>query len=408
MGRTQKGIRVAILFLIIGGLTACASDEGTSNGNTTDKVNLEPKQTNTYYHLAGFLADMPISMELIEETNYHNDYGHFFRGFYRYDAYGGPIAVYGNLEDGNRLVLTEQGGWDNEAHTFQGRWNKNGQFEGFWINGNGVDKHTFELRPDREAVPLQGWGAEDSLAAFPHWQYSPKMYYGAEWLEVEKGERPDLRPFINDKIAAGLLAQNYVQGASWSEILKQQCQDYYEEYCEEMAALRNVGMLDSLADPEAFLSANYNYNSSVQVYFNSPTLLTLGYTDYVYTGGAHGMFGTRVESYDLENRRTLKLEDILLPGYETQIAKALERAVRLKYNLKPKQSLDAILFEKEIQPNENFGVTDKGIFFVYSPYDIAPYAAGEIELYVSFEQITDFVQAAWLPEVLGKELDDGL
>ena len=401
MGRTQKGIIAACLCLIIGGFIACTSDEGISGDSSVGAINLEPKQTNTYHHLTGVLAGLPISMELIEETNYHNDYGHFFRGFYRYDEYGGPIAIYGNLEDGNRLVLTEQGGWDSEPHTFQGRWNANGRFEGVWISGNGVDKHDFEVRPNRQAVPLEGWGAEDSLAAFPHWQYSPTMYYGAEWLEVEKDwSSPQVRQFLNDKIASGLLTPAYTKTESWSEILEQQFMDYYKEYCEEMESLRNIGMLDSLADAEAFLSANYNYNSSVQVYFNSSSLLTLGFTDYAYTGGAHGMFGTRVESYDLESQRVLQLEDVLLPGYEEQVSKALDRAVRLKYNLKPQQSLDAILFEKEIQPNENFGVTDKGIFFVYSPYDIAPYAAGEVELYVSFEQITDFVQAEWLPETL--------
>ena len=40
---------------------------------------------------------------------------------------------------------------------------------------------------------------------------------------------------------------------------------------------------------------------------------------------------------------------------------------------------------------------------MYSPYEIAPYAAGEIELFVSFEQITDFVQPEWLPEVVEED-----
>ena len=404
MGRMYKGIMGACICVIIGGLSSCTSDEVGALDKSTGAIDLTAKQTNAYHHLTGFLADMPISMELIEETDYHNDYGHFFRGFYRYDQYGGPIAVYGNLENGNRLVLTEQGGWNSEPHTFQGRWNKDGRFEGVWMNGNGVDKHDFVLKPDRQAVPLVGWGAEDSLAAFPHWQYSPMMFYGAEWLEVKpSGNGAEVAQFLNDRIAAGLLADDYENGASWSDNLQQQCLAYFDEYREEMNSLRNIGMLDSLAEPDAFLSANYNYNSSVQVYFNSSKLLTLGFTDYAYTGGAHGMFGTRVESYDLETQRVLKLGDVLLPGYEEQVAKSLERAVRLKYNLKPKQSLDAILFEKEIQPNGNFGVTDKGIFFVYSPYEIAPYAAGEIELFVSFEQITDFVQPEWLPEVVEED-----
>ena len=116
-----------------------------------------------------------------------------------------------------------------------------------------------------------------------------------------------------------------------------------------------------------------------------------------YLGGAHGMFGTEVKSYDLRTQRVLELRDVLKPGYERKIGKALDRAVRTKYGLKNNQALDAILFEKEIQANDNFGITDKGVFFVYTPYEIAPYAAGEIELFVSFEQISEYVHEAWLP-----------
>jgi hypothetical protein len=46
-------------------------------------------------------------------------------------------------------------------------------------------------------------------------------------------------------------------------------------------------------------------------------------------------------------------------------------------------------------PNDNFGITSKGIFFVFAPYEIAPYVVGEIELFVSFEKISDFVREEW-------------
>lgn len=399
MGRLLKGIFWGCIIIAVAGLVACVPDADMVEGQHGNRSNgIQAKQTNKYYHLKGYLADMPVTMELLEETDYHNEYGRFFRGFYRYDEYGGPISVYGNLENGNRLILTEQGSWDDNPHTFQGRWNDSGNFSGKWLNGNGADVYNFRLVLDNNVVPLEGWGVEDSLKAFAHWEHSPTLYYGAEWLKVkEEWNKPAVRAFLETEIAKGLLGETYATEEALPKGLNKQCADYFAEYQSEMQSMRDAGLIDSLAEPDAFLSTSYNYNSSVQVYFNSPDLLTLGYTDYSYTGGAHGMFGTRVASYDLRAARSLSLDDILLPGFEKQVGIALERAARLKYNLKPRESLDAILFEKEIQPNGNFGLTDKGVFFVYTPYEIAPYAAGEIELYVSFEQISEFVRPEWLP-----------
>lgn len=385
-----------VLFTV---LYACVPDteqEQDELGATHRK--LEAKPTNRYYHLEGTLDSMAITMELIEETDYHNEYGRFFRGFYRYDLYGGPIAIYGNLEDDDQLVLTEQGGWDNNPHTFQGQWDERGYFSGQWLNGNGVDAFAFSLEPGQESVPLECWVVEDSIPAFPHWTHSPTLFYGAEWLRVQDSwSKPELQRFLDLQIAEGLLGEGYAKDQPLPSGLEEQRNDYLTEYKDEMISLRDAGMLDSLAGPDAFLSMSYNYNSSVQVYFNSPELLTVGYTDYSYLGGAHGIFGTKVKSYDLNKQSVLELPDVLKPGYEQVMKTALERAVRIKYGLKNNQALDAILFEKEIQANDNFGVTDKGIFFVYTPYEIAPYAAGEIELFVSFEQISEYVQDAWLP-----------
>ncbi len=387
------------IIVLFGVLYACVPDgeQEQAELNPADKK-LEAQQTNKYYHLKGYLDTLSITMELIEETDYHNEYGRFFRGFYRYDQYGGPIAIFGNLEDDDQLVLTEQGGWDNDPHTFQGEWDERGNFSGLWLNGNGTSAFNFRLVPGDEAVPLQCLTVEDSIRAFPHWEHSPTLFYGAEWLRVKDNwNQPELQRFLDIEIAKGLLGERYAGTDPLPVGLQDQRNDYLSEYVEEMKSLRDAGMLDSLAGPDAFLSMSYNYNSSVQVYFNSPELLTLGYTDYSYLGGAHGMFGTQVKSYDLRTQRVLELRDILKPGYERQIGQALDRAVRIKYGLKSNQALDAILFEKEIQANDNFGISDKGIFFVYAPYEIAPYAAGEIELFVSFEQISEYVQEEWLP-----------
>jgi len=71
----------------------------------------------------------------------------------------------------------------------------------------------------------------------------------------------------------------------------------------------------------------------------------------------------------------------------------LERNFRKQNNLQPTDSLTtAGLFENEIKPNDNFYVTGKGIDFAYTPYEIGPYAMGEIEIFISFKDAEPYLQ----------------
>lgn len=392
-------------WTLLGGLwvllmgSACQSDAPVSEDQLrAEERALQPQETNRYYHLKGSLGDLAISMELQEESNFQEREGRFFRGFYRYDDYGGPIGIYGNLENGNRLILTEQGAWDSEPHLFQGRWEEGGDFSGLWQHGNGKDVYDFRLQKSQDAVPLKGYWIQDSLVVYPQWAASPMLSYSLEWLDVAEGAIPaEQRNFLREQIARGML-----EGKASGNLddlvtqLTEQRNTLYQDFREEMASMVEAGIIDSLAAPDAFLSFNYSYNTSVQVYYNAPHLLTLGFTDYSYTGGAHGMYATIVGSYDLAQQKVLKLSDVLLPGYVEAVSRALANAVRRKYNLGERAPLNTFLFEEEISPNENYGFTDKGVFFVYAPYEIAPYAAGEIELFVSFESIKEYVNPAWL------------
>jgi hypothetical protein len=179
--------------------------------------------------------------------------------------------------------------------------------------------------------------------------------------------------------------------------------DYYEEtvsdFMQEMNSLKTEGLLDSLEVAKGGYAPDYAYNTSMQVYYNTDSLLTVGYTEYSYTGGAHGMYSTQVASYDLQDLQRLKITDVLLPGYEEKVSEVLNQALRLKYGLAENEPLSAVLFDNTILPNDNFGITAKGIFFVYAPYEIAPYVVGEIELFVAFEKISEFVKEEWYTAV---------
>jgi hypothetical protein len=398
MMRGGKWMVVAGLFLLLLN-SACRGDAPETGGVASGKETRALPQTGQrYYHLVGSLDDLSITMELQEEKEGQLGDVRNFRGFYRYDNYGGPIAIYGTLMDDNRLILDEQGSWAGDPHKFVGRWSDDDTYSGVWHHNDGTIVHAFRLRASNNAIPLEKYWLEDSLVSYPQWAVSPVMHYAVEWLDVaERGIGPDRRLFLRKEITKALVGK---QKSTDPELLPDKIEAEreitYAEFREEMHNMRESGLIDSLADPNIFMGFNYSYLTYMQVYYNDYDLLTLGYTDYSYTGGAHGMYNTRVVAYDLANQRVLQLSDVLRPGYVEAVSKALDRAVRIKYNLGDSTPLNTFLFEDKITPNENYGFTDKGVFFVYAPYEIAPYAAGEIELFVSFEQIADYVEASWL------------
>jgi hypothetical protein len=137
-------------------------------------------------------------------------------------------------------------------------------------------------------------------------------------------------------------------------------------------------------------------SAQLMIAYSSPKLITLAHHSYSYTGGAHGNYGTGFTSVDLIANKKLKLSDILNEAGLKQLPKLLEKKFRTRYGLSDKEELTAGgLFENKIEPNENFYVTGKGIGFNYVPYEIGPYAMGEVNLFIPFTELNAYLQAGF-------------
>jgi hypothetical protein len=392
------------LWLCLGfTVSSCQNGDGTNDASRPTHINPANKHLAKYYHLVGQMDSMVIRLDLQEELGMYADDQRYFRGFYHYEQYGGPISVYGTLDAKGNLKLTEQGAAEGESHYFAGQWDDKGTYTGHWHHGNGKDRYAFRLAVQTEhSTPFTKYVYMDSLVAFAEWTVSPQLYYSAEWLEVGEDSRVDAatRQFIRQQMVSGLLDTVLKKPTDDIMPLLVNRRDFlYADFLDNMGFMRKTQLLDSTTtNPADFLSVNYTYNTLVQVYYNTRDLLSLGFTDYYYTGGAHGMYTTRVATYDLKRRRPLTPDDVLLPGYNKAVSQALGQAVRTKYNLPASSPLTAVLFENRVAPNGNFGLTHKGIFFVYAPYEIAPYSEGELTLFVAFDNIKEYVRPEWLPQ----------
>src|SRR5688572_27913538 len=142
-------------------------------------------------------------------------------------------------------------------------------------------------------------------------------------------------------------------------------------------------------------SASYNMDETqwLLIAFQSTKLLTLANWNFSYTGGAHGNYYTSYMNIDLTTNKEILLREVLNSSGIQQLNPLLEKYFRKDKGLKSSEDLtEGGLFENKIEANENFYLTTKGIGFSYAPYEIGPYAAGEINVFIPFTELNAYLQ----------------
>ncbi|MBX7107991.1 MAG: DUF3298 and DUF4163 domain-containing protein [Chitinophagales bacterium] len=161
----------------------------------------------------------------------------------------------------------------------------------------------------------------------------------------------------------------------------------YEEAFPDSVAAENRQFMD-----ESPYIYNWEYQQAYDVVYNEHYLMSVRVTGYTYTGGAHG---NTVYSYmvlDLKTGETLTLDDLFLKSSKRELAAIAEKQLRINRNIDESASLkDNGLLINKLDLNEAFYIDHGGIGFTYSPYEIAPYADGPINIYLQWEQVKSLI-----------------
>ncbi len=346
-----------------------------------------------YHHLKGTIGGLPVTMDVVEEKADIYSGGWAFAGHYYYDKYQQSIHCYGNLDSVGKVLLYEMNEQNKEIY-FYGSFDDKGGFSGTWNDKTSGKTLPVALRPaDNMAVRLDFFQMSDSIQLWPDKPNSPKADFTVQMLLPAKGTDKQLAAFLNDQIFSGTdtdsLPRSYARTAP-EAFYKKQRDQYFEIY---VNTYKDEKPEDVAEMPYAYY---YDSSSKMSVFFNENNLLSLGYTTYEYSGGAHGNYGTALASYDIKARKTVQINDVFLPKYEKTLDKALENALRKQFGLAKNAPLTEVLFEEKIVHNENFCLVEKGILFLYVPYEIAAYAMGEIALFVPFKDIKTVVKPQYL------------
>lgn len=197
--------------------------------------------------------------------------------------------------------------------------------------------------------------------------------FKADYIEAVSGSNKDK---INK-----LIQRELIKGISFDDkpasSLESSAENFMKMYAEQRKEF-----------PESPASWYFEYTFNTA----SETEKTITFISAVstYMGGAHPSSNLFYINIDKRTGDTISLNNLFAPGFEKELNKLIDSEFRKANNLKPGDNLaeKGFLFENKINFNYNFMIrSDKSITFYYNQYDIAPYAAGPIEVTLSYDQI---------------------
>lgn len=117
--------------------------------------------------------------------------------------------------------------------------------------------------------------------------------------------------------------------------------------------------------------------------------IAIKYVHYDFVGGAHGNTNISFLNFDPIANQEVTLDSLILPAQKAKLRTVAESIFRKDEKLSPTASLENYFFaDGKFSLPDRFYVSDKGLVFLYVPYEIKPYAAGVTTLVIPFAELT--------------------
>ena len=386
----MKPIIILFLFCLI--LVSCKQTGNNNAVDTTTSFTKISEVKSFYKQFRGTIGTQPITLNLIKTTSAVDTNTTSFSGYFYYDNQEKPLPVYGITDEKGYLNLDV---WsrDGSESFFKGKQNADGIFAGTWSDTVSVKRQSlpFSLHEvyDNHTIRFNYIGFADSSILFKGTKDSPKAMFVESVLTPVALTDKTLTGFLNKSfLTAEVPSYNLLDTTAVKNIPKITYPDAAAKFKAESAAYFK-DYFETMKEEKqgADYNLNYNYASLINVFYNTDNLLSIGESVETYTGGAHGMAVTNLNSYDLKTQKKLSLDDIFKPGYQPTVIALLEKAIRLQQNIKDNEPLNSVLFIDKMEVTDNFCVTRKGILFLYNSDEIASHAQGEFQLFIPFTDL---------------------
>jgi hypothetical protein len=331
---------------------------------------------NFYKKFQGFIrtskAELPITLDLYVLGD------SFCEGTYSYDKIKKPIYVSGRVDNQGNLQLIE---YLNEkvTGTFSGKFKDRWNMSGIWMTPDSTSRYEFELK---ENYPQ---GSAHFEIFHIHKQLGDCETENCFTIDIIFPALVDYQDeAVQDRINLGI-------GADWE---KQQkiVQEEVELFNDESEMYEDIGY-----------TMNWYEYYEEKIVLNSNYILSFERFSDTYTGGAHGSHIYDLINFDLSTGDTISLDDIFIDNYEDALNDIADVIFRKDNEIGADEDLTEIGYwglENGFHVNKNFLLTMDGVCFIFNEYEIAPYAAGAIELFIPYTKITHLIKLGSLVEPL--------
>lgn len=197
-------------------------------------------------------------------------------------------------------------------------------------------------------------------------------------------------PGLKDK---ALLDSIYFNEKGLNDFSKTGLQKYLEEE-------KNKYFTSMKKDDELYSDLGHSQewfsHSDMKLKSNSNDYIHIQYSGEAYIGGAHGEYGFSERVFDLKKNRKLELKDITtMPNnkLEALLMKNIDKTKGNASSAEGEVKNSEMLLVDKIPATENFYFDNKNLYFHYSPYEITAFAAGDIVIPVSWEELKGTLNA---------------
>jgi len=376
----RSAFRLAILACAVTAVS-CGSGKKEPEIKSMAAPEAAPEQalsSSFYKRLEGTIAGQPVVM-------YLHCYGGTLAGSYYYVKQGKPIELAGEWDAAhpNRIEVKEMADGNEEATALpamEGTW-ENGGIKGSWYDARKTKTYLIDLK---EAYPkgcytFAALNLTDSAMAYPGTKESPEATVTRQVLIPLQAENA----WLSGQIVQ-LIADSSAAGTDIPAVTRESGKTFLNNYKKDIEGLKTE-------NPDMASMLNYEDELRLFVVYNNNGLLAIAKNFYGYTGGAHGYGGVLYTCFDVENRRKLSLSDVISAD-SVQLQPVMEAAFRKAYGLNTTDSLTGILFENHLETTNNFFITPTGLGFLYLQYEVAPYAAGPIYVFVPYADLRRFLR----------------
>jgi hypothetical protein len=184
------------------------------------------------------------------------------------------------------------------------------------------------------------------------------------------------RPLIGDKPANGI---------------KNLLEPYFAAYATELENAQNKG---------AQYIVVWSVKREFTVIENTKKIFTVKHFERSYTGGPHPNHFINYYHFNPQTGKQLRVADIFKAGTEEALNKLGEKKFRKQNKMAAGISLDDAgyfsLTGKFYLPH-NFLLKEKGVLFIYNPYEVASYDQGQIDLFFTYQELENLLRDEFNP-----------